>query len=179
MTDAIAASQQDYRLDYGIGTSCAADAGTHCEMEQRVGRGQVLACLVKTFSKLRGAPLFLGCLWLPLAAYFTALVLPCGCHVTLLLPARGARTPAPTHPRASTACLPPSCRPPAGACQTELSRGVRLALWGFKPGQPLTKACDADVQVCCRACCCAALRCGVLRCAAWCESPARLWPPPS
>ncbi len=55
VTDAISASQQDYRLDYGISTSCAADAASHCEMEARVGRGQVLACLIKSFARLRGA----------------------------------------------------------------------------------------------------------------------------
>lgn len=35
----------------------------------------------------------------------------------------------------------------AGPCQDEVSRGVRLALWGFRLGAPLTQACDSDVQV--------------------------------
>lgn len=34
-----------------------------------------------------------------------------------------------------------------GGCQDEMSRGVRLALWGFRLGQPLTQVCDSDVQV--------------------------------
>lgn len=31
-------------------------------------------------------------------------------------------------------------------CQQEMSRAVRLALWDYKVGAPLTTVCDADVQ---------------------------------
>lgn len=40
---------------------------------------------------------------------------------------------------------------PADGCQSELSRAVRLALWGYKPAQPVTKVCDADVLAVCPA----------------------------
>lgn len=32
------------------------------------------------------------------------------------------------------------------ACQSEMSRAVRLALWDYKPGAAFTAACDADVD---------------------------------
>ena len=42
-------------------------------------------------------------------------------------------------------CLVDNFRSVSEACQTEMSRAVRIALWDYKPGAGLTLACDSDV----------------------------------
>lgn len=46
-------------------------------------------------------------------------------------------------------CLVENFRSVSEACQTEMSRAVRIALWDYKPGAGLTMACDADVSTQC------------------------------
>eukprot|EP00798_Chlamydomonas_sp_ICE-L_P000438 gene438-1836_t len=46
-------------------------------------------------------------------------------------------------------CLAANYRHLTDNCQSEMSRAVRLALWDFKEGAPLTTMCDADVQAKC------------------------------
>ncbi|GAX77303.1 hypothetical protein CEUSTIGMA_g4749.t1 [Chlamydomonas eustigma] len=46
-------------------------------------------------------------------------------------------------------CLVDNFRSVSEACQTEMSRAVRIALWDYKPGAGLTMACDADVSTQC------------------------------
>ncbi|KAI7844989.1 hypothetical protein COHA_001355 [Chlorella ohadii] len=54
VSERIAATQTDYRLDYGVGTSCQADAEKHCAKEMGIGKGQVLRCLVAHYKQLGG-----------------------------------------------------------------------------------------------------------------------------
>ena len=61
---------------------------------------------------------------------------------------RSQPSPPPGLPRPQVLrCLVGHFKQLAGPCQDEVSRGVRLALWGFRLGAPLTQACDSDVQV--------------------------------
>lgn len=46
-------------------------------------------------------------------------------------------------------CLVQSYGAISEACQTQVSRAVRMALWEYKPGMALTGACDADVASIC------------------------------
>jgi hypothetical protein len=41
------------------------------------------------------------------------------------------------------------CLLAADACQSEMSRAVRFALWDYQEGQGLTAVCDADVGTFC------------------------------
>uniref|UniRef100_A0A7R9V0N1 Golgi apparatus protein 1 n=1 Tax=Chlamydomonas euryale TaxID=1486919 RepID=A0A7R9V0N1_9CHLO len=43
-------------------------------------------------------------------------------------------------------CLVANFASLAEPCQAEMSRAVRVALWDYKPGAPLTQACDKDVS---------------------------------
>jgi hypothetical protein len=46
--------------------------------------------------------------------------------------------------------------PAADACQAEMSRAVRFALWDYQKDQGLTAVCDKDVEAFCpkvRVCC--------------------------
>jgi Golgi apparatus protein 1 len=42
-------------------------------------------------------------------------------------------------------------------CQTEMARAVRMALWDFKAGAPLTTVCDAEVTTICSKVCTTAI----------------------
>jgi Golgi apparatus protein 1 len=46
-------------------------------------------------------------------------------------------------------CLVDNFKSITDACQSELSRAVRLALWDYKPGAGFTMTCDKDVNDLC------------------------------
>ncbi len=46
-------------------------------------------------------------------------------------------------------CLVENFRMISEACQSEMSRAVRLALWDYKPGAALTGVCDNNVAEYC------------------------------
>jgi hypothetical protein len=46
-------------------------------------------------------------------------------------------------------CLVEKFKDASDACQNEMSRAVRFALWDYGEGAPLTAVCDADIPAVC------------------------------